>query len=92
MVKDKVRDPSAWYSWRYPQANTMSSAEKQEIICLNNCTWGQNVSALRKAWLGIKIARRKGEVDLLYHYANLIVEIQRAMGIRETRFDDIPID
>ena len=92
MVKDKIRDPSAWFSWRYPQANTMSSAEKQEIMCDNNCTWGQNISALRKSWLGFKIAKRKGETDELYYYANLIVSIQRILGIKETVFDDIPID
>jgi len=73
-------------------AHVMDSHERAEIMCENGCTWGANVSALRKSWLGFKIAKRKGETDELYHYANLIVSIQRTMGIKETVFSDIPID
>ena len=89
MVKDKVRDPSAWYSWRYPQANTMSSAEKQEIMCANGNLWGQNCSALRKNWLSIKIARRKGEEDLMLQAMENINSIQDSMGIQKTYFVEL---
>ena len=89
MVKDKIRDPSAWFSWRYPQANTMISAEKQEIVCANGNSWGANCSALRKNWLSIKIARRKGEEDLLLQAMENINSIQDSMGIQKTYFVEL---
>lgn len=88
----KPRDPLAWLSTKHPLAHTLPSFERAEIECENGCSWGQNVSALRKSWLGYKIAKRKDEQDELTYYANLIVKIQRVLGIRQSVFEDIEID
>ena len=87
MVKE--RDLMAWLSTKHPTAHTMNSYDRAEIVCDNNCTWGQNVGALKKAWLGIKIARRKDEQDQLIHYMSLVNEIQDVMGIRKTYFEEL---
>jgi len=85
----KVRDPLAWLSTKHPLAHTLPGFERAEIECENGQTWGANCSALRKAWLGIKIARSKGEEDELLHYMELVNEIQDVMGIKKTYFHEL---
>ena len=87
MVKE--RDLMAWLSSKHPTAHTMSSYERAEIVCDNGNTWGANCTALRKNWLGIRIARRKGEEDMLIQAMQNINDIQRSMGIRVTRFEEL---
>jgi len=45
-------------------------------------TWG----ALRKSWLGFKIAKSHGDFQLMKHYAEFIVKLQNEIGIPETKF------
>ena len=85
----KIRDPLAWLSTKHPLAHTLPSFERAEIECDNGQKWGTNCSALRKAWLGIKIARRKGEEDELIRYMTLVNEIQNSMGIKATYFHEL---
>ena len=87
MVKE--RDLMAWVSSKHPTAHTMNSYDRAEIICDNSNTWGANCSALKKNWLAIRIARRKGEEDMLIQAMQNINDIQRSMGIRVTVFEEL---
>lgn len=79
----------AWVSTKHPLAHTLDSYERAEIICDNGNTWGANCTALRKNWLAIKIARRKGESDMLIQAMQNINDIQESMGIRKTVFEEL---
>ena len=84
-----MKDIMAWLSTKHPTAHTLSGSERAEIICDNGNTWGANCTALRKNWLSIKIARRKGESDMLLQAMMNINEIQESMGIRKTVFEEL---
>ena len=47
----------------------------------------QTWSALRKSWLGFKIAKRNGDRLLMKYYAEFIVKLQIELGISVTQFD-----
>ena len=55
-------------------------------------TLAQSWSALRKSWLGFKIARSNGDAALMTHYASFINKVQMEMGIPTTVFDSNIID
>lgn len=46
-------------------------------------SWG----ALRKAWLGFKIANSKDDTQKKRHYSPIIRKLQLEMGIGKTHFD-----
>ena len=46
-------------------------------------------AALRKAWLGFKIAFSNGDTALMTHYASFITKVQTEMGIEVTDFDPV---
>ena len=85
----KIKDPLAWISVKHPLAHTIPSFERAEIECDNGNSWGANCSALRKNWLSIKIARRKGEEDLMLQAMENINSIQDSMGIQKTFFHEL---
>jgi hypothetical protein len=48
---------------------------------------GESWAAIRKAWLGFKIAFSNDDTALMTHYASFITKVQTEMGIRVTNFD-----
>jgi hypothetical protein len=50
-------------------------------------TLAQSWAALRKAWLGFKIALGNDDTAQMKHYASFIVKVQSEMGIQTTNFD-----
>lgn len=76
-----------WTSSKYPIEN-MSWQELQELYLPEvKMRFGPAVSALKKLWKSYKIAGRNGEPrgDIAWNIRN----IQRAMGIPESQFEEL---
>ena len=77
----------SWVSSKYP-IEGMHWTELQQLYLpeLKMC-WGPACNSLKKLWKSYKIAGRTGEVrsDIAWNIRN----IQRAMGIPESRFEEL---
>ncbi|MGD1834146.1 MAG: hypothetical protein ACPKQO_00310 [Nitrososphaeraceae archaeon] len=51
----------------------------------------QTMGALKKAWLGYKIALAKGEEENLIKYAKIILKLQKALGFPLEDFSHIGV-
>ena len=72
----------------------MDHYERKSFVLPCGKTLAQSWAALRKAWLGFKIARSNGDTALVTYYASFIIKVQMEMGLQATTFDSdiLPID
>lgn len=70
-----------------PNELTLDHIERKSFRLPCGKTVAQSWAALRKAWLGFKIARSNGHTNLMSYYASFITKVQREMGIEVTNFD-----
>jgi len=70
-----------------PNELTLDHIERKSLRLPCGKTVAQSWAALRKAWLGFKIARSNGHTNLMSYYASFITKVQREMGIEVTNFD-----
>jgi hypothetical protein len=76
--------------------DTMHHSERKSFELPCGKTVAESWGALRKAWLGFKIALANHDAALMTHYASFIRKVQIEMGIQVTEFDpdilDEPVD
>ncbi|HEX9319126.1 MAG TPA: hypothetical protein VF884_09340 [Nitrososphaeraceae archaeon] len=70
----------------------MDHTERKSFRLPCGKTVAESWAALRKAWLGFKIALSNGNTDLMTHYASFITKVQMEMGIEVTDFDSVILD
>jgi len=70
----------------------MHHIERKQTILPCGWTVAESWAALRKCWLGFKIAHANGDSSLKKDYARMITKIQTEMGIAVTEFDEDIID
>ena len=70
----------------------MDHGERKSFILPCGKTLTQSWAALRKAWLGFKIARSNGDTALMTHYASFIVKVQMEMAMPTTIFESNILD
>jgi len=70
----------------------MNHNERKSFTLPSGWTLAQSWAALRKAWLGFKIALSNGDAALMTHYASFITKVQSEMGIEITDFDPAILD
>jgi len=70
----------------------MSHIQRKSYVLPCRRTVGESWGALRRSWLGFKIAVGKGDRALMKHYASFIVRVQVEMGIPITKFDSDLLD
>ena len=72
----------------------MDHYERKSFVLPCGKTLAQSWAALRKAWLGFKIARSNGDTALMTYYASFIIKVQMEMGMQTTTFDSdiLPLD
>ena len=80
------------FSRYIPGERYMDHGERKSFVLPCGRTLAQSWAALRKAWLGFKIARSNGEAALMTHYASFIIKVQMEMGIPTTVFESNIID
>ncbi len=85
------RNPNA-ISRYIPNEAFMHHNDRKSFILPCGKTIAQSWSALRKAWLGFKIALSNGDTELMTHYASFITKVQSEMGIQVTDFDSDILD
>jgi hypothetical protein len=66
--------------------------DRKSFILPCGKTIAQSWCALRKAWLGFKIALSNDDRELMTQYASFIAKVQSEMGIQVTDFDSDIID
>jgi isopentenyldiphosphate isomerase len=67
--------------------DTMRHTERKSFELPCGKTVAESWGALRKAWLGFKIALANHDAALMTHYASFIRKVQIEMGIQVTEFD-----
>jgi len=70
----------------------MNHIERKSFRLPCGRTLAESWAALRKAWLGFKIALSNGDRERMSYYASFIVKVQTEMGIEVTDFDTDIID
>jgi hypothetical protein len=75
------------FSRYIPGERHMDHNERKSVVLPCGRTLAQSWAALRKAWLGFKIARSNGDAALMTHYASFINKVQMEMGIPTTVFE-----
>jgi hypothetical protein len=85
------RNPDA-LSRYIPDEDILHHKERKSFLLPCGWTLAQSWAALRKAWLGFKIALSNGDMVLMTHYASFITRVQTEMGIRVTDFDSDILD
>ena len=70
----------------------MGHEERKSFVLPCGRTLAESWAALRKAWLGFKIARSNDDGALMTHYASFIIKVQMEMGIPTTVFEPNIID
>lgn len=65
----------------------MDHEERKSMQLPCGFTVAESWAALRKSWLGFKIARSNSDTALMTKYASIIRKVQLEMGIRKTKFD-----
>jgi len=80
------RNPNALSKY-IPDEDMMHHSERKSFTLPCGWTLAQSWAALRKAWLGFKIASSNGDSILMTHYASFIIRVQTEMGIQVTDFD-----
>jgi hypothetical protein len=77
-----------WTSSKYPIENMDWRQVQQIYIPELGCHWGGACSALKKLWKSYRIAGRNYGVDSRRDICWKIRNIQRAMGIPESQFEE----
>ncbi len=75
-----------------PRWTRRSNPKIQNISYPSGRTLAESWYALRKSWLGFKIAHNNGDFARMRHYASFITEVQREIGITVTKFDSDILD
>jgi hypothetical protein len=65
----------------------MHHTDRKSFTLLCQYTIAASWGALRKAWLGFKIANSKHDTQKKRHYSRIIRKLQLEMGIGKTHFD-----
>lgn len=89
--KRSQHNPSALSKY-IPHEESMSHLQRKSYVLPSRRTIGESWGALRRSWLGFKIAVGNGDRSLMKHYASFIVKVQAEMGIRITKFDSDLLD
>jgi hypothetical protein len=85
------RNPNA-ISRYIPNEAIMYHNDRKSFILPCGRTIAESWAALRKSWLGFKIARSNCDTELMTHYASFITKVQLQMGIQVTNFDSYILD
>ena len=85
------RNPNA-LSRYIPGEDIMYHNHRKSFILPCGRSVGESWAALRKAWLGFKVAFSNDDTGLMTHYATFITKVQREMGIQVTHFDPAILD
>jgi hypothetical protein len=80
------------YSSYLPGEEFMNHNDRKSFMLPCGKTIAQSWAALRKAWLGFKIAFSNGDTALMTQYALFITKVQTEMGIQVTNFDSTILD
>ena len=68
--------------------DSMSHSDRKEFMLPCKYTIAQSWAAIRRSWLGFKIAK----TDKMAYYAAFILKVQSQMGIGKTAFDSAILD
>jgi len=80
------------FSRYIPNEERMHHTERKETILPCGYTIAESWAALRKSWLGFKIARCNFDAVRATEYASIITKLQVEMGIPITHFDSDILD
>ena len=72
--------------------DSMSHSDRKEFVLPCKYTIAQSWAAIRRSWLGFKIAKSRGDTDKMAYYAAFILKVQSQMGIGKTAFDSAILD
>jgi|GEM_PF-426878 len=72
--------------------DSMSHSDRKEFMLPCKYTIAQSWAAIRRSWLGFKIAKSRGDTDKMAYYAAFILKVQSQMGIGKTAFDSAILD
>jgi hypothetical protein len=72
--------------------DSMSHSDRKEFMLPCKYTIAQSWAAIRRSWLGFKIAKSRGDTDKMAYYAAFILKVQSQMGIGKTVFDSAILD
>jgi len=75
------------YSRHIPNEAAMHHTERKSFKLPCKYTIAASWAALRKAWLGFKIANSNDDIQKKRHYSRIIRKLQLEMGIGKTHFD-----
>ena len=70
----------------------MNHSDRKQFTLPCGYTVAQSWAAIRRSWLGFKIAKSRGDTGKMAYYAAFISKVQSQMGIGKTVFDSGIID
>lgn len=75
----------------YPLANMVPSKGHAKEELMLPCGWmlGQSWGALKKAWIGYKVAKREDDEQLMREYAKRIQTVEKQIGIPTASFPNL---
>lgn len=85
------RNPNA-ISHYIPNEDLMNHNVRKSFVLPCGRTVAESWSALRKSWLGFKIALSNDDRELMRHYASFITKVELEMGVQITHFDSDILD
>lgn len=80
------RNPNALSKY-LPNEEMMSHEERKAFVLPCKYTLAQSWGAVRRGWLGFKIAKSRGDTARMTYYAEFISKVKSEMGIEKTIFD-----